>query len=68
MGYGLEGQGLIPGRGKRFSLLSSTQTGSGAHPASIQWAHYIHLLALLVYVFIIRYILDIAHELVRLIV
>jgi hypothetical protein len=31
-GYGLDGQGLIPGRD--VSLLHSVQTGSGAHPAS----------------------------------
>jgi hypothetical protein len=33
-GYGLDSRGSIPGRGKRFSLLHSVQTGSGAHPAS----------------------------------
>jgi hypothetical protein len=33
-GYGLDGWGWIPGRGKRFYLLYSVQTGSGAHPAS----------------------------------
>jgi hypothetical protein len=32
--YGLDRRGLIPSRGKRFSLLHSVQTGSGAHPAS----------------------------------
>jgi hypothetical protein len=31
-GYGLDGLGSIPGRGKRF--LHSVQTGSGPHPAS----------------------------------
>jgi hypothetical protein len=30
----LDGQGSIPGRGKRVLLLHSIQTGSGAHPAS----------------------------------
>jgi hypothetical protein len=30
LGYGLDGQGLIPGRG-RFSLLPSIQTSSGTH-------------------------------------
>jgi hypothetical protein len=34
MGYELESWGSIPGRGKRFSLLHSVQTGSGIHPAS----------------------------------
>jgi hypothetical protein len=34
-GYGLEGRGSIPDRGKRFSL-HSVQTGSGAHPISYQ--------------------------------
>jgi hypothetical protein len=33
-GYGLDDRGSIPGRGKRFSLLPSVQTGSGVHPAS----------------------------------
>jgi hypothetical protein len=33
-GYGLEGSGLIPGRGTNFLLFHSVQTGSGAHPAS----------------------------------
>jgi hypothetical protein len=32
--YRMDGRGSIPGRGKRFSLLWSVQTGSGAHPAS----------------------------------
>jgi hypothetical protein len=31
-GYGLDGRGSIPGRGKSF--LHSVQTGSEAHPAS----------------------------------
>jgi hypothetical protein len=31
--YGLYGRGSISGRGKRFSLLHSAQTGSGAHLA-----------------------------------
>jgi hypothetical protein len=35
--YGLDGRDLIPGNGKRFSLLHSAQTSSGAHPAPIQW-------------------------------
>jgi hypothetical protein len=34
MGYGLDGRGSIPGRGKRFSPLHSVQTGSGPHPTS----------------------------------
>jgi hypothetical protein len=34
MSYGQDGWGLIPSRGKRFSLLHSIQTSSGAHPAS----------------------------------
>jgi hypothetical protein len=34
MGYGLDGRGSIPERGKRFFLLHSVQTGSGANPAS----------------------------------
>jgi hypothetical protein len=34
-GYWLDGWDLIPE--KRVSLLHSVQTGSGAHPASIQW-------------------------------
>jgi hypothetical protein len=34
MGYGLDGQGPIPCRAKRFSLLHSVQTGSGAQQAS----------------------------------
>jgi hypothetical protein len=33
-GYGLEGQGSIPGRGRVFSLLHSIQTSSGTHPTS----------------------------------
>jgi hypothetical protein len=33
-GYGVCMAGVWPGRGKRFSLLHSVQTGSGAHPAS----------------------------------
>jgi hypothetical protein len=32
--YGLDGRGSIPGRGKKFSLPHSVQTGSRAHPAS----------------------------------
>jgi hypothetical protein len=31
--YGLDGRGLIPGRGKDFSLLQSLQTGSRADSA-----------------------------------
>jgi hypothetical protein len=35
MGYGLNGRGSIPSRGKRFfSLLHIFQTGSGVHPTS----------------------------------
>jgi hypothetical protein len=34
MGYGLDGQGSIPSKGKDFFLLHSVQTGSEAHPAS----------------------------------
>jgi hypothetical protein len=30
-GPGLDGQRLIPGKGRDFSLLCSVQTGSGAH-------------------------------------
>jgi hypothetical protein len=30
----LDGQGLIPSKGKRFFLFHNSQTGSGAHPAS----------------------------------
>jgi hypothetical protein len=33
-GYRLDSRGLIPGRGKRFSVFHSVQTGSGTHPAS----------------------------------
>jgi hypothetical protein len=33
-GYGFDSRGLIPGRGKRCSVVYSLQTGSGAHPAS----------------------------------
>jgi hypothetical protein len=31
-GYGLDGRGLIPGRGSRSFLHHSVQTGSEAHP------------------------------------
>jgi hypothetical protein len=34
MGYRMDSRDSIPGRGKRFSLLHSIQTGSGIHPAS----------------------------------
>jgi hypothetical protein len=34
MGYELDGQGSIPGKGKNCSLLHSVQTGSEAYPAS----------------------------------
>jgi hypothetical protein len=34
MGYGLDGRGSIPGRGKIFFLLHSVQTESETHPAS----------------------------------
>lgn len=34
MGYGLDGQGLNPGRARNSSLLHSVQTGLGALPAS----------------------------------
>jgi hypothetical protein len=34
LSYGLDSRGSIPGRGKRFFLLHSVQTGSGAHPSS----------------------------------
>jgi hypothetical protein len=37
-GYGLAVQGSIPGRGKRFSLLHSFQTGSESHPAAYTMA------------------------------
>jgi hypothetical protein len=37
-GYGLDVQGSIPGRGKRFSLLRSVQTRSEAHPVSYSMA------------------------------
>jgi hypothetical protein len=33
-GYGLDGQGSIPGRRRNFSLLPRVQNVSGAHPAS----------------------------------
>jgi hypothetical protein len=33
-GYGLDSQGLIPSRGKSFSLLHSIQPGSRAYPPS----------------------------------
>jgi hypothetical protein len=33
-GYGLEGLGSIPGRGKIFLSSITSQTVSGAHPAS----------------------------------
>jgi hypothetical protein len=33
-GYGLDDQGLIPGRGRKLSLCHSVQTGCGVHPAS----------------------------------
>jgi hypothetical protein len=32
--YGLDGQGSVPDRDKRFSVIHSIQTGSGVHPAS----------------------------------
>jgi hypothetical protein len=34
MDYRPDGRGLIPDRGKRFSLLHSVKTGSGVHPTS----------------------------------
>jgi hypothetical protein len=34
IGYGVDSQGSIPGKGRDFSLLHSVQTGSGAQPAS----------------------------------
>jgi hypothetical protein len=34
MGYGLDGRGSIPIKGKKFSLLPGVQTGSGDHPTS----------------------------------
>jgi hypothetical protein len=34
IGYGLGGMGSISVRSKKFSLLHSVQTGSGAHPTS----------------------------------
>jgi hypothetical protein len=34
MGYKLDAWGLIPRKGKRFSLLHHVQTSSRAHPAS----------------------------------
>jgi hypothetical protein len=36
-GYGLDGQGSIPGVVEDISLLHSVQAGSGVHPASYQW-------------------------------
>jgi hypothetical protein len=36
MDYGQDGRGSIPGRGKRFSLLHSVQTGSEDHLPSYQ--------------------------------
>jgi hypothetical protein len=33
-GYRLDGQGLTPSRGKRFSVLHNVQTVSGAHPTT----------------------------------
>lgn len=33
-GYGMDGQSLIPGRGRNFSLLNSVQAGSGVCLAS----------------------------------
>jgi hypothetical protein len=35
--YGLDGRGLIPGRGMRYSLLHSVQTGPGATQPHIKW-------------------------------
>jgi hypothetical protein len=35
--YRLEGRGSIPGRGKRFPLFHSVQTGSGPTQHPIQW-------------------------------
>jgi hypothetical protein len=40
---GLDGQGLIPSKGKRFFTLYSIQIGSGAHPPSYpmgSWASF----------------------------
>jgi hypothetical protein len=34
MGYGLDGWGSIPGRGKNLSFLHSVQTGPEVHPNS----------------------------------
>jgi hypothetical protein len=34
IGYGLDGQGLIRGRGIDFSPLHSVKAASGAHPVS----------------------------------
>jgi hypothetical protein len=33
-GYGLDGRGSIPGRGKTFLILLSVKTGSEAHPVA----------------------------------
>jgi hypothetical protein len=33
-GYGMDGQGSIPGRDRDFSLLHGVKTGSGVHPVS----------------------------------
>jgi hypothetical protein len=42
IGYELDGWGSIPDRGKRYFLLHSVQTGSGAHPAS--YTTHLHLM------------------------
>jgi hypothetical protein len=34
MGFGLDGWGTIPGRGKLFFFFHKVQTGSGSYPAS----------------------------------
>lgn len=36
--------GLIPGRGRDFSVFHSTQAGSGSHPASYKWILEVKLL------------------------
>jgi hypothetical protein len=34
--YGMDGRGSIPDKGKKFYVLHSVQSGSGAHPFSIE--------------------------------
>jgi hypothetical protein len=37
MGYKLNGRDSIPDKWKEYYFVRGVQTGSGAHPASIQW-------------------------------